>query len=411
MPLDGVSRVFLSGATLVLPDRVETGRTLVIEGDRIAEIVSGPRQVGMGERRLDFDGRIVVPGFIDVHVHGAAGVDVLDGDNAVARVAAALPRWGVTAFCPTTIASDPARLDRFLAEVGVARMLPAPANARVLLAHLESNFISPEFRGAQPLDALRPPPSPENRGGSQPFSARDILDVVLRHRADVGIVTIAPELPGGLDLVRTLTAAGIRASIGHCGANFEEAEAAIAAGATHATHLFNRMRGMSHRDPGTVGAVLASEDIAAEIIADGHHVHPAVIRIAIAAKSTARLMAITDGTAGSGLPPGARTRLGGRDITVGDVARLDDGTMAGSVATMAQVFATLVTRCGLDLVGAATMCSTTPARELGLVGFGLISAGSHADLTVLDAHFRVQETWIGGRPCQTPPVLPSYLPA
>jgi len=332
-----------------------------------------------------------------VHVHGVIGHDVLDGDGAVARIAAALPRWGVTAFCPTTVACTPAALAAVLAEVGRLRS-EKRRGARVLPAHLESNFVNPEYRGAQPLACLRRPPgAADGRGATSPdFAARDVLAVIDRSRPDVGIVTMAPELEQGLGLLRALVAAGVRVSMGHSGATYEEAQAAIAAGARHATHLFNRMRPMSHRDPGLVGAVLASDDVAAELVCDGHHVHPAVMNVAIAAKGPARVMAITDGTAGSGLPHGSRARLGGASITVGDVARLDDHTIAGSVLTMDRAFATLVTHCGLDVVQAAEMCSTTPARELGLTGLGAIAPGAVADFVVLDSRLNVVETWIGG---------------
>lgn len=390
-------RTFLAGATVVLPARVASGLTVVVEDGRIADLVSGPRQITGGEVHIDCSGRIIVPGFIDVHVHGVGGVDVLDGRGAVSQVAQQLPRWGVTAFCPTSLACPPDVLSAFLEDVSRARSAGAHGSARVLPAHLESNFISQEFRGAQPARCLRAPAPPRNMpADSEAFAPAEILALFDRHRPDIGIVTLAPELDGGLDLVRDLVRAGTRVALGHSGASFDEAQAAIAAGASHATHLFNRMRPMSHRDPGLIGAVLASDEIAAEVIADGCHVHPAVMRVAIAAKGPSRLMAISDGTAGAGLPAGTRTHLGGLPITVSDVARLDDGTMAGSVATMDRVFATLVTACDLDLVQAAEMCSTTPARELGLVGFGLISPGATADLTVLDERLAVVETWIGG---------------
>jgi N-acetylglucosamine-6-phosphate deacetylase len=174
--------------------------------------------------------------------------------------------------------------------------------------------------------------------------------------------------------------------------------AAIAEGVRHATHLFNRMRPMTHREPGVAGAVLSSDDVAAEIVCDGHHVHPAVVQMAVAAKGASRVMAITDGTAASGLPAGSRARLGGRPIVAGEVARLDDGTTAGSVLTMDRAFACLVGRCGIDLVRAATMCSTTPARALGLTGLGAIAPGHWGDLTIVNAHLGVVQTWIGGRP-------------
>ena len=398
--------IVLSGATVVRPDRIESDATIVIEGDRIIDVHPGPRRAAAGDRHFRLDGHIVVPGFIDVHVHGAMGTDTLDGPGAVTRIAGHLPRWGVTAFCPTTVACVPAALEPFLAEVAALRIAPPADAARVLPAHLESNFINPEFRGAQPEGCLRRPSDataasllPEDRSKSDPhaFSAREVLQVVDQHRPDIGIFTMAPELEGGRDLLRALAAAGMRVSIGHSAATFDQAQEAIAAGVRHATHLFNRMTPMTSREPGVVGAVLGSEDVAAEVICDGHHVHPATIHVAIAAKRASKVMAITDGTSGSGLPRGTHAHLGRRTIVVDDVARLEDGTMAGSVSTMSQIFACLVTRCGADLVQAATMCSTTPARELGLVGHGVIAPGTIADLTVLTARLEVVQTWIGGK--------------
>ena len=388
------ARTFLAGATLVLPDRVADGLTLVIEGDRIVDLVAGPRAVDAREERVDLAGAIVAPGFIDVHVHGVLGVDTLDDDEPVAQIASVLPRFGVTAFCPTTVACDPQALDRFLNEIAVARRVPRGTAARVLPAHLESNFLSPEFAGAQPVECLR---TPDRVAGVSGYSGADVLDVIGRHRADVGIVTVAPEIEGGLDLVRTLVSMGIRVSLGHSAASFDLAQDAIAAGARQATHLFNRMRQMTHRDPGLAGAVLASDDVTAELISDGKHVHPAMMRVAIAAKGAGRIMAITDGTAGSGLAPGTRARLGGRTITVSDVATLDDGTLAGSVLTMDKVVSCLSGPCGLDLVTIARLCATTPARELGLVGHGVLAPGAVADLTVLSHHLVPVQTWIGGR--------------
>jgi N-acetylglucosamine-6-phosphate deacetylase len=398
-------RTFLTGASLILPDRVATGQTLVIEDGRIAEMVSGPRAVGGDETRIDVSGCFIAPGFIDVHVHGVLGTDVLDGAGAVATVAGRLPRWGVTAFCPTSIACAPEALASFLSEVGRGRGATSTGAARVLPAHLESNFLNPEFRGAQPAACLRTPaaaqasarPAPRSQApGDVDFTAVDILAVFDRHRADIGIVTVAPEIAGGLDLTRSLASAGHIVSLGHSGASFEEGQAAIAAGARQATHLFNRMRPMTHRDPGLAGAVLASQEVAAELVCDGCHVHPAVLGIAMAAKGPSRIMAISDGTAGSGLPAGSRATLGGHSITVGEVARLDDGTIAGSVLTMDRVFACLVGQCGVDLVRAAEMCATTPARELGLVGHGVVATGAIADLVALDGQLKVTRTWIGG---------------
>jgi N-acetylglucosamine-6-phosphate deacetylase len=187
-------------------------------------------------------------------------------------------------------------------------------------------------------------------------------------------------------------------SLGHSGATYEQALAAIDAGARHATHLFNRMPPLGHRAPGLAGAVLQADEVAAEIICDGAHVHPGLIRTAIAAKRVSRIFAITDATAAAGLPAGSRAMLGGVTITAGErTALLADGTIAGSVLTMDRAFQTLVGPVGLSLVDAATVCATTPARELGLIGHGLLASEAVADLVIFDANFSVVQTYIAGQ--------------
>ncbi len=293
-------------------------------------------------------------------------------------------------------------LGRVLREIQQRRAHPPGTGARVLPAHLESNFINPDYKGAQPAACLRQPlAASQSRGpatSGETFSGADILAAIAGARAEVGIVTLAPELPGGIDLVRDLVAAGHRVSLGHSGADFETAIAAIEAGARHATHLFNRMSPITHRAPGLAGAVLARSEVAAELICDGVHVHPAIGQMAIAAKGVDRVMAITDGTGCAGLATGATARLGGRTIRVRDAAAvLEDGTLAGSTLTMDRAFRNLVTLFGRTIVDAATLCSTTPARELGLTGLGMISEGALADLVVLDRSFNVVHTLIDGQ--------------
>ena len=385
--------ILLSGATVVLPDRLLDPGTVVIDGDRIVDIVEGTRSSSGTDEHIDLHHHCLVPGFIDVHVHGAEGTDTLDGVDAVRRIARRLPRYGVTAFCPTSVACSPEKLRDMLEDVRLARLNRPADAARVLPAHLESNFINPEFKGAQPLECLRLPSS--DRDGE--FSGRAIVETIAAARAEVGIVTLAPELTGAMDLIRQLVSHGHRVSLGHSGATYEQAIAAIDAGARHATHLFNRMTPISHRAPGLTGAALERSEITAEVICDGVHVHPSVVRLAVAAKSPNGVMAITDGTAGAGLPRGSRAALGGRIITVGDAAYLEDGTIAGSVLTMDRAFETLVRRAGMTLVEAAIMCSTTPARALKLDGFGMVRTGATADLTVLDADLRVRYTFVGGQ--------------
>lgn len=396
--------LFLAGADIVLTDRVVTRGTVVIEGQKILEVRQDDLSGSAADVRVDVAGCYVLPGFIDVHVHGVAGHDVLDGPAAVPSIAAKLPRYGVTAFCPTTVACTPERLRMVLAAVQASRVSPTRGSARVLPAHLESNFINSEYRGAQPVECLRRPPPPGELGrpavsgpSAQGYGAAEILAEIARARPDVGIVTLAPELEHAMPMVQYLASQGHRVALGHSAATYEQTLAAIASGARHATHLFNRMPPINHRVPGLAGAVLASDDIAAELICDGYHVHPSMARVAIAAKSPARVMAITDGTAGSGMPVGTRGSLGGQPITVKDSAAfLDDGTLAGSVWTMDRAYAVLVGQVGLSLPDAALLCSTTPARELGLTGMGTIAAGAFADLVVLSERFEVVQTYVGG---------------
>ncbi len=403
----------LSGADLVLPDRVISPGTLVLEGTRIIEIASGARPAeptATGVTHVDLAGHVIVPGFIDVHVHGLEGHDTLTGDDGIDAMARRLPRYGVTGFCPTSIACGPIALRRMLESIRRARTEPAPAAARVLPAHLESNFINPDYRGAQPIECIRRPPSeaPEAVPGNhdahagagcngETFTALDLMEVITQHRDEIGIVTLAPEMPNAIDLTRRLVAAGHRVSLGHSGATYDEAMAGVAAGARHATHLFNRMTPFGHRDPGLSGAVLESEQLAAEMVCDGHHVHPATMKLAISLKRVSRMMAITDGTAGSGLPVGSRVTIGHRPITVTNTAAyLDDGTLAGSVLTMDGAFRLLVNVLKCSLVEAAHLCATTAAQELKLESHGLIAQGAVADLVVLNANLQVVRTYIAG---------------
>jgi N-acetylglucosamine-6-phosphate deacetylase len=387
--------IVLNGGDVVLPGEIRERASVIVDDGRIAAVVPAPAAPA-GAAVVDASNCYIVPGFIDVHVHGIAGHDTLDGGDVVAQIAGELPRHGVTAFCPTAVACGPDDLQLFLEQVSAAAGAPRANAARVLPAHLESNFINPDFRGAQPLKCLRTPDQP--RGAvAWPFTGSQILDVIEHARPSVGIVTLAPELPGGIDLVRALAGAGHIVSLGHSGADFDTAVAAIEAGARHATHLFNRMTPIAHRAPGLAGAVLARHDVAAELICDGYHVHPAMCAVAIAAKGPSRVMAITDATAGAGRPPGSAAMLGGQIIHVRDgAAFLDDGTLAGSTLTMDRAFRNLVTLFRQSVVDAAVMCSTTPARQLGLGGLGRIAEGQQADLVVIDRDFNVVRTFVGG---------------
>jgi N-acetylglucosamine-6-phosphate deacetylase len=395
--------ILIAGADLVLPDRVLPAGSLLLDGDRIVAIEGRAIATPDGATRVDCTGALIVPGFVDVHVHGLEGHDVLDDAGAIGRVAAGLPKYGVTAFCPTSVACDPAALRRMLTAVASAAGAAAPQGARVLPAHLESNFINPAFNGAQPIECLRSPrnlqPEDAADGG---FTGNEIVGIIEADPRRVGIVTVAPELDGGLDLVRRLAGGGHRVSIGHSGATYEQALEAIDAGVSHATHLFNRMSPMTHRAPGVPGAVLESEAVRAELICDGFHVHPALMALVVRAKGAASIMAITDGTAGAGLPVGSWTRLGGRPIIVTDrTAELEDGTLAGSVLTMDRAFQKL---CGLGVpvVDVARMCATTPADQLGRTDLGRIAVGAAADVVVLSPTRQVLMTFVAGQLWRNP---------
>jgi N-acetylglucosamine-6-phosphate deacetylase len=362
-------------------------------------------------------------------VHGLEGLDTLDGGDAIAEIAARLPKFGVTGFCPTTVACAPDALREVLRSVaslrsansGVPAVIASASNggARVLPAHLESNFINPDYRGAQPIECVRgasgamgPSGAMGARGamgamgatgamgamGAGEFDGRDILAVIEAAGDNVGIVTLAPELDGALDLIRRLASDGRRVSLGHSGATLAQSRAGIDAGATHATHLFNRMPPLGHREPGLVGAILMSAEVAAEIICDGIHVHPEIVRMAMAVKGAARMMAITDAVAAAGLANGSTASLGGRTIRVrNSAAYLEDGTLAGSVATMDGVFRFLINDVGLSLIDAAQLCATTPAVQLGLTDTGTIAVGAVADLVVMDHDLIVKQTYVAGR--------------
>ena len=382
--------ILLAGADVVLPDQIITGGSLAIRDGVIEDVLPRPFERPQWTV-IDWSGHTIVPGFVDVHVHGLEGVDVLDDGDAVAGVAARLPKYGVTAFCPTSVACSPERLTAFLDGVRRARGLAATSSARVLGAHLESNFLNPDWNGAQPKTCLRLP-----FAAGPGFGGDDILRVIGGHREAVGIVTLAPELPRGIELVEHLVRAGHRVSIGHTGATYAEARAAFRAGARHATHLFNRMSPISSREPGVVGAVLEDNSVTAEIICDGHHVHPSLVSTAIRIKSPSRTIAITDGTAAAGLPRGSRARLGDQTIIAGDrTALLEDGTLAGSVLTMDGAFR-MLRGLGWTLPEVARMCATTPAEAIGLRNTGSIAPGHVADLVVFDSNFRVRETYIAG---------------
>lgn len=323
------------------------------------------------------DEPLVLPGFIDLHVHGGGGADVMDADGAVDTVARLHARHGTTSWLATTMTAPCEDIKRALLDVGRAVRERPTGAARVLGVHLEGPFLNPTRLGAQP-DFSR--------------TATLVELAALQALAPIRVVTLAPEMVGHLDFIRQLKSAGIVPQIGHSEACYEEAVAALTAGARGFTHLFNAMGPLHHRQPGIVGAALAHAEYA-EIIPDLLHVHPGAIRAA--RRAIPKLCGVTDATAAAGMPDGTY-RLGRQTVTrcLGGV-RLADGTLAGSALTMDQAFRNFISM-GLPTHEAACHLSTYPADYLGERDRGRLQPGAHADIVVFSPDLRLIQCFVEG---------------
>ena len=351
---------------------------VLVEGDTITWVGRGAPPERPDEEVVAAPGEVIAPGFIDLQVNGFAGHDAAAGADAIAAVSEALPATGVTAFLPTLI-SEPVEVGaRFAAAVGAASEAPG---ARVLGAHVEGPFLNPSFRGAHLRSNL-----------AEPTAER--VDVVLAARPRM--VTIAPELPGGLDAVERLHSAGIVVSAGHTGADFEQGRKAIAAGVRFATHVYNAMPPVHHRRPGIALALMLDPRVTTGLIADGEHVHPSICEQLVRVKGYSRIALTTDQTSAAGGSPGTYTLSGRPVFSDGKVVRLEDGTLAGSAATMPDLLRLMARLPGVGLARALSLASSVPARVLGEHRLGRISAGACADLVVLDADLRVRLTMVRG---------------
>ncbi|MCU1672580.1 MAG: N-acetylglucosamine-6-phosphate deacetylase [Frankiales bacterium] len=332
---------------------------LVVDGSSIIATATSGAEV------LDISGCVVAPGFVDLHVHAAAGTPVQGERADLAAVAVALARGGVTSFLATAVSAP-------LDELRSLVRTPAPtAGARCLGVHLEGPWLSSSSAGAQPVQHLRP------------ADVSEALSLVTA--GPVRVVTVAPELPGALDLVRALTSRGVRVSLGHSAGSYADAVAAVRAGAGGVTHCFNAMTTLTGREPGLVGAALTEPGLLVEVIADGVHVHPASVRALHAARGPAGVAFVSDCVDGCA-PAGVLVRDG-------DVLRLPDGTLAGSALGLAEAVRNAV-GWGISLEDALTMASLTPARSLGL-DVSLVP-GRRADVVVLDEDLRVRHVLVAG---------------
>jgi N-acetylglucosamine-6-phosphate deacetylase len=338
-------------------------------------------------RRLDATGLLVVPGFVDLQCNGAVGVDITSEPERLWEVAAALPRWGVTAWLPTVVTAPPAIRARALAALrsGPPRGPDGVRPFAVPLGlHFEGPFLAPERRGAHPAEHLMAP------------DPSLVADEGWSRQSGVILVTLAPELPRALDVVRDLVDAGVVVSAGHSSASAEDATAAIDAGVTAVTHLFNAMAPLHHRDPGLAGVALSDERVRAGAIADGLHLHPATVALAARALGD-RLCLVTDAVAALGMP-GGRVPLGVLEaFATDDGVRLADGTLAGSDLSLDRAVRNLMAFAGVSLPVAVTAVTASPAALLGLGDRGVIRAGAAGDLALLDAGGGVVATVVGGR--------------
>jgi len=361
---------------IVTPDGLVEGVLRIAEDGRIAAIEGTPLAA---QATRDGNAPLLLPGFIDLHVHGGAGRDVMEGGDAALQVARKHAEHGTTALLATTMTAPVEDLREALAAVGALCERPPAGAARVLGMHLEGPYINRGKLGAQP-DFARPVSLAELRE----------LDAL----APIRLLTLAPEVPGNLDAIPQLTEAGFRVQIGHTLGTYEDGVEALQRGARGFTHLFNAMTPLHHRMPGMVGAALAHAQFA-EIIPDLLHVHPGAIRAAL--RSIPCLYCVTDSTAATGMPDG-EYKLGRQPVTkcLGGV-RLADGTLAGSTLTMDRALRNLVDVIGVPLADAARRVATNAAEFLGLADRGRLVAGAWADVAVLDQDLQVQDVFIQGR--------------
>lgn len=380
-------------ANRILTPQEELSDNVIIVEDGLIAAIGHRDEVRIPAGCRDFlaGDMTIVPGFVDVHIHGAGGHDVMEGNaralNHIAEVAA---RHGTTSLLATTVTASAGETTRSLA--GIARYIrehqAAPtgghAASEIVGVHLEGPFISHARRGVHPPENIVKPSIPLFE---QLFQAADGL---------VRLITLAPEIPGALELIEHVVAKNIIAGVGHTDADYDQARAAFKAGARHAVHMFNAMRPFAHRDPGVIAAVLTDPEITAELIADGVHVAGPAMQVLLLAKGLDQVVLVSDGIAATGMRDG-NYRLGTLEVTVsGGVARNSEGKLAGSTLTLDRALRTMVSL-GVPLIDAVRMATLLPARRLGLAGKkGLLAVGADADLVALTPDLRVAGTMARG---------------
>ncbi|MDF2926318.1 MAG: N-acetylglucosamine-6-phosphate deacetylase [Paenibacillaceae bacterium] len=385
-------RTLVSGAEVVTPDGIlpETVVSFTQQGiDFIGTKEQFERSPAGREpyHKVAGEGFFLLPGFIDIHVHGGNGSDFMEADPAAYdKITAFHARGGTTSMLATTVTASRSSIGNVLEAAAAYRLNPMPG-AKLAGVHLEGPFISPKWSGAQnPSHIVHP--------------RRDWLEAWTASCPGlIRLVTLAPEQEGALDVIAWLSSQGIVAAAGHTDATYEQMEAAVDSGLRHAVHTFNAMKGLHHREPGALGAVLSNNRIVAEVIADGHHVHPTCIQLLAKAKGPEHLVLITDAISASGLGNGDY-KLGGLDVIMAEgVARLrEGGALAGSTLTMIDAFRYAVSTAGLSVVDASKAASSNPARVLGIDGeTGSIACGKLADLLLVTPDWTISRIWVDGR--------------
>ena len=358
---------------LVAPDAA-----ILVQDGHITWVGTGPPPASADRELVAGPGELIAPGFIDLQVNGFGGHDAAQGADAISAISRLLPASGVTGFLPTIISRPLLDVREF---VHAAQVAAAPG-ARVLGAHVEGPFLNPAFRGAHEKANLVEP---------TPDRITEVLAAAPR------MMTLAPELPGGLEAVARLRDAGVVVAAGHSGADFEQGQRAIDAGVRFGTHLYNAMRAFHHRRPGVVVALLMDDRVTVGLIGDGEHLHAATLEQVLRLKRPTGVALTTDQTSAAGAPAG-RYRLGGRDVVSdGSAVRLEDGTLAGSVATMDELVRRLAALPNGSRERALTAATESPATVLGEPRLGRVCPGAHADLIILDAQMRVRLTMVAGR--------------
>ena len=389
------TKAILAGMIYTPLEEIANG-VILIEGHHIAKV--GPKdriKIPAGATIIDNQDRLVVPGFIDVHIHGAAGHDLMEATGeAVSAVAAYLARHGTTSFLATTVTASLDRTLRAVTELGeIIRTSQSAhgaidklAGAQPLGIHLEGPFLNVKKRGAHPASQIRKP------------SAETLQRILDAANGAARMLTLAPELEGASEVLEFAHRRGLRVGVGHSNATFEEAERAINVGATYAVHVFNSMRPFHHRDSGILGAVLTDDRVTAELICDGVHVEPPAIRLLVKSKGLERVVLASDSLSGAGMPDG-NYRLGNFTVHMaGGVLRTTEGNLSGSTLTLDAAVRNLSSFTGLSYKACLPCATLNPARIVGMEKQkGVIAPGADADLAVLDQNHFVTQTYVRGR--------------